>query len=471
MNILIVEDDAVSALILRKTLEQLGHEVVAATNGVEAGRYLTREYVPLVITDWMMPDMDGLDLCRHIRRLEDRPYTYVILLTAKDQRTDRLKGLSAGADDFLVKPLDKDELIARLQVGQRILDMQEQLHKLYGNLEQQNRQLAETMTYLQVANHRFSELFNGIPIPCFTFDRDGRLQEWNQAFEALYGLSPKQVLDRTIQQTIERNEDAEQTQHIIERIFAGESFAGQERTHVCADGTPLDVECSMFPVRTPDGEVVGAISAAVDVTERKRYAQELQEQMQMLTEAHVELEAANTTLRTLATTDGLTGLKNYATLYERLEMEFQRAQRYAEPLSFIFLDVDQFKPYNDLYGHPAGDQVLRRVADLLQQNVRVVDCVARYGGEEFAIVLPKSGMGDTKAVAERMRRAIESANWPLRPITCSFGAASFSPDTETYTQLIREADDALYHSKYNGRNRVTHFAEMPISASLLEAAR
>src|SRR5436305_396110 len=103
MKILIAEDDLLSALILRKTLEKMGHEVVAAVDGADAWERVEQEDIRLVISDWMMPRMDGLEFCRRIRDRADRPYVYLILLTAKQQRKDRVEGLGAGADDFLVK--------------------------------------------------------------------------------------------------------------------------------------------------------------------------------------------------------------------------------------------------------------------------------------------------------------------------------------------------------------------------------
>src|SRR5579871_233073 len=270
MKILIAEDDRVSALVLQLTLERLGHEVTVAASGKEAWDHLEREYAPLVITDWMMPDMDGLELCGRVRALWGRPYTYVMLLTAKGQRADRLEGLGAGADDFLTKPLDADELAARLRTAERILCMQAELRNLQQDLEQQNRQLAETMNYLRVANHRFEELFNGMPVPCFTYDAQGRIQEWNRAFKALYGLAAERVLDQAIWETIEPAESEAEIREIVARVFSGEAISGLTRAYRLPDGTIIEAEWTTFPVRTPDGVVVGSISAMVDVTQRNR---------------------------------------------------------------------------------------------------------------------------------------------------------------------------------------------------------
>ena len=141
MKILTVEDDVLSALILRRTLEQMGHEVISTGDGWEAWQLVQQNEFRLIISDWMMPRMDGLELCRRIRRLPDGPYPYVILLTAKHQRQDRIEGLHAGADDFLVKPLDQGELKARVHVARRILMMQEELRNRSRELEQMHAEL------------------------------------------------------------------------------------------------------------------------------------------------------------------------------------------------------------------------------------------------------------------------------------------------------------------------------------------
>jgi diguanylate cyclase (GGDEF)-like protein len=134
MKALVVDDDSVSALVLRKTLEHLGHEAIVASDGWEAARLYDQSAFPVVISDWMMPRMDGLDLCRHIRASALDSYTYVILLTAKTQRNDRLEALQAGVDDFLTKPLDRAELAARITVAGRIVSWDLQLRELNDSL-------------------------------------------------------------------------------------------------------------------------------------------------------------------------------------------------------------------------------------------------------------------------------------------------------------------------------------------------
>jgi diguanylate cyclase (GGDEF)-like protein len=312
MHLLIVDDDRISALMLRRTLEKMGHSVVVARNGAEAWRVIRDEGMRLVISDWMMPEMDGLELCRRIRGRSDRLYTYIILLTSRDSREDRLEGLQAGADDFLVKPFDASELVARMNVANRILGMQEEL-----------------------------------------------------------------------------------------------------RSHT---------------------------------TQLRAMA--------------AELERQNARLAELAVTDGLTGLRNRRCFFETLDAALSLARRLGQPLSVAMLDVDHFKSYNDSFGHPAGDDALRMVAETLSLGVRCHDLAARYGGEEFIVLLPATAAAPAHALAERLRADIEARTWTSRGITASFGVATLNPGTTDGLSLVDAADAALYRSKQAGRNCVTHHDDL-----------
>jgi len=297
MKILIAEDQPTAALFLSRTLEKLGHQVSVARDGEEAWGLLRQGDAPLLISDWMMPNLDGPDLCRRIRAVGAERYIYIILLTSRDRREDRLKGLRAGADDFLTKPPDPDELAVRLEIAERILAVHDQLAR-------QNTRLAE-----------------------------------------------------------------------------------------------------------------------------------------------------------LATIDELTGTKNRRRFREDLELLFSQAIRLRSPLSLIMLDIDHFKQLNDTFGHPAGDEVLHRVGSILSTAVRSHDVVARYGGEEFAVLLPATEADEALEVAERLRQAISGRSWPHRQVTASLGVATTLPDTPSSATLLSQADQALYHSKQNGRDLTTHHRE------------
>ncbi|MDR3637629.1 MAG: diguanylate cyclase [Isosphaeraceae bacterium] len=173
-----------------------------------------------------------------------------------------------------------------------------------------------------------------------------------------------------------------------------------------------------------------------------------------------ELEQKNARLAELVTIDALTTLKNRRHFYDSLEAAFALAVRIDQPFSILLLDVDEFKRYNDTFGHPSGDEVLCTLANLLRANSREQDVPARIGGEEFAILLPATDSEGVRAFAERLRLTIHEAPWPRVPVTASFGLATFDVSTPDSASLVEQADRALYVSKRSGRDRVTHHDEL-----------
>src|SRR5262249_52898626 len=134
-------------------------------------------------------------------------------------------------------------------------------------------------------------------------------------------------------------------------------------------------------------------------------------------------------------------------------------------VSLVLLDVDHFKAFNDAFGHTAGDDVLRALARLLRANTRGYDVVARYGGEEFAVLLPDTGPPEAHFLAERLRLAIEQRGWPRGAVTASLGTATLHPSRPASSDLVDEADRALYRSKRLGRNRVSTFEEVEAAST------
>jgi diguanylate cyclase (GGDEF)-like protein len=211
-----------------------------------------------------------------------------------------------------------------------------------------------------------------------------------------------------------------------------------------------------------------AANAVLEQRVRERTAElaqknaELEYTRTILEAKQAELIGLNARLELLATTDALTGVQNHRAFQAALESEVARASRYRTPLALLMADVDHFKQYNDTFGHPAGDQILRTVARLLREYSRDTDVVARYGGEEFAILLPNTDRAGALAQAERLRAALATAAWRERAITASFGTAALEPndrpkaeDVTVGAALIAAADGALYQSKAHGRNCVT----------------
>lgn len=170
--------------------------------------------------------------------------------------------------------------------------------------------------------------------------------------------------------------------------------------------------------------------------------------------ANDALMTANTRLQQLAVTDGLTGLNNRASFETRLAEEVLHARHRGRPLTLMIVDVDHFKSFNDTFGHPAGDEVLKEVSDRFRRALRSSDFVARYGGEEFAILLPGVDLEEARNLAERVRQTVDGGEWPQRNITVSIGVAGLREESGGQ-RLIVDADEALYLSKRRGRNRVS----------------
>ncbi len=215
--------------------------------------------------------------------------------------------------------------------------------------------------------------------------------------------------------------------------------------HTLADVT-LWLEVTVWKIGPTASGISRYSYVATDITARKATELRLQVVQQQLEEANIQLHA-------LARTDGLTGLCNRTAFDESLAEEIVRAMRYQTMVSLLMIDVDHFKPYNDTYGHVAGDGVLRIIAQIFREQARQSDLPARYGGEEFAMILTNTDIAEAMLTAERIRRSVERAPWPKRPITVSIGAATFC-GTETAEWLINQADSALYQAKELGRNQV-----------------
>lgn len=218
-------------------------------------------------------------------------------------------------------------------------------------------------------------------------------------------------------------------------------------------------------IHKDEGGAINFISTiARDISDRKATEKQIEAQRKRLEEQKSELEEANVQLRELATVDGLTGLKNQRAFYDRLNDVSQYSIRYYVSHSLLLIDVDQFKEYNDTYGHLAGDEVLKQVALILLEQTRETDFVARYGGEEFAVILPLANREESRLTAERIRRAVATFPWPLSNVTISLGVATAIGNEFDLRDFVFAADQALYESKRRGRNRVTCAGDMKISS-------
>jgi diguanylate cyclase (GGDEF)-like protein len=217
-----------------------------------------------------------------------------------------------------------------------------------------------------------------------------------------------------------------------------------------------------------EGEIIGIICLGPSVTNQE-YPIDILEMLGILTNMlSVALHNAHNfeQIKELSYTDDMTGLHNYRFFTMRLKEEIARAKRNESSLALLILDVDYFKNYNDTLGHPAGDEILRRLSKILKSSLRDNDIVARYGGEEFAIILPSTDERGANILAERIRQKVEEYEFPHQEIqpngtlTISIGIALFPENALKKDDIVVAADRALYFAKERGRNRVIHFREI-----------
>jgi diguanylate cyclase (GGDEF)-like protein len=208
------------------------------------------------------------------------------------------------------------------------------------------------------------------------------------------------------------------------------------------------------PLLSPTGEALGSV-CVIDRKPRELDEQQVQALQALSRQVTTLLEMRRLVaeLEMLSTTDALTGLRNRRAFDEKMLDEHQRSARSSRPFSLLLIDIDHFKSYNDDFGHQAGDDALGEVARILQYTVRSYDMAARYGGEEFAVILPNTEKQGAMELAERLRRAVERAEWMNRRITVSVGVATLAFG-QSIPALIEEADRALYTAKEQGRNRI-----------------
>jgi diguanylate cyclase (GGDEF)-like protein/PAS domain S-box-containing protein len=289
--------------------------------------------------------------------------------------------------------------------------------------------------------------------PCATLvaDASGNIALANREAERLFGYRPGTIVGRPIESLLPQDLGSGRR-----RLGLPEDCEARRN-----DGTMFSVEVGMNPVRTPQGLFL--VCAVVDLTERNRVEE-------LLFQQAAALAAANARLTELATTDSLTHLWNRRAFLEQLDIQLEQSVRSARPMSVLILDVDHFKPYNDQYGHLAGDEILQGAARLLRERARRSDFLARIGGEEFGVILHEADRNGAVKLAEHLRKAVEAAQWPRRRITVSVGAATVQfpsavprPASPPRSQVLSLADQALYYSKEQGRNRVTHVADLTVA--------
>jgi two-component system, cell cycle response regulator len=457
-RVLVVDDVPTNRLLLRAKLSSAYYDVVVAENGSQALEMARAEQPDMIMLDVMMPDMDGFAVCSILKAREETAHIPVIMVTGLDTPEERIRGLEAGADDFLSKPFNDLALFARVRNLMRMKMMFDELRLR----DMTSRELGLT----DFVSEQDMDVDIGGPILLAPDSHAIGVQ-----------LS-KQLGGRLGQSIIVTNSEREAMN--LARLELPDCFVVHQKLMEGGDGLRLVSALRARPetrqaavilvVEAGDvqtaakGLDLGAsdyIEAPFDVSElvarirsqlrRKRYSDRLRSNVRNGLK--------------MAVIDPLTGIYNRRYASQHMIRVMERARETGGVFAVMMVDLDKFKRINDEFGHDAGDAVLKEFTRRLQENIRGVDLVARFGGEEFFVAMPDVDQEAAAAAAERIRGAIEGAPVQLPhsagavSITASIGVAIADASDTDPEAIIKRADLALFDSKLGGRNRVSFHAQ------------
>jgi two-component system, cell cycle response regulator len=452
-RVLVVDDILANVRLLEAKLSAEYFEVITAMNGLDALDAIQRSKPDIVLLDVMMPGIDGIEVCRQIKANAATQHIPVVMITALDQPEDRVRGLEAGADDFLTKPVNDISLFCRIKSLVRLKMLTDEL-----------RIRAETGDSIGLI----------IKTPSLEPERPGHVMlvdmRASSAERITTALSGKHNVRHIVDPHLAVEVAAESIDpfeliiiSLEQGRYDGLRLCSQLRSFEATRQTPIlilvDPDEQQMLLRALDMGVNDYLMRPVDKQEllarvntqvkRWRYTEQLR--------ASVKASIA------LAITDSLTGLYNRRYLETHLGHLIEHFINRGKALSILAIDVDFFKPINDTHGHDAGDRVLQELAVRIRQCTRTIDLCCRTGGEEFILVLPSTDMNAADQVAERLRKSVASKSFSVGdgkniPVTISIGVACLGDASDTLDKLLKQADSALYAAKREGRNRVVRAA-------------
>lgn len=449
-RILVVDDIPANVKLLEARLSAEYFDVITASNGAQALEICARSECDLILLDVMMPDMDGFEVCRRLKANPKTHFIPVVMVTALDSPSDRVRGLEAGADDFLTKPVADAVLVARVRSLTRLKMMTDELRM-------------RALTSLEIgiqAPERSAVSDEGVGGRILLVDdRPSSYERLAPLLAAEHSVDVEPNPAEALFHAAEGNYDLLIVSLSLEN-FDGLRLCSQARSLERTRQIPIlaiaDIDNNTRLLRGLEIGVNDYLTRPVDKNEllarartqvrRRRYTDHLRDNVQHSIEA--------------AITDGLTGLHNRRYMESHLQTLAEQAATRSKPLALMILDIDYFKSINDNHGHDCGDDVLREFAVRIRKSIRGIDLACRYGGEEFVIVMPETDMHVASMVAERLRRSIAGEPFSIDrgnkriEVTISIGLATLEKKGEPIADVLKRADVALYRAKHDGRNRV-----------------
>lgn len=446
---LIVDDIPTNVRLLDARLSAEYFQVKTASSGREALEICAGGEVDIVLLDVMMPEMDGFETCRRLKANPQTHHIPVVMITALDQPSDRVKGLEAGADDFLTKPVDDVQLMARVKSLVRLKMLTDEL-----------RARAKTGQEIAIEDAiRAMDSMTAEGGRIILIESDAR-----QAERVRGDLGETNVVD-----VVSNPSDAvfKISDGDYELALVSMALGDFDPLRVCSQIRTME-QARLLPIiliaeeqdraRVVRGLDLGVNDFIMRPVERNELAARVRTQIRRHRYANELRESVNNTMA-LAVTDELTGLYNRRYFERHLSIMLEKSREQTRDMAVMLLDMDFFKAVNDTHGHDVGDSVLKEFALRLRRNIRGVDLACRYGGEEFVVLMPDTDLRQAQGVAERVRSAVAEKGFEMAPgltlqITISVGVSLSEGETDTPDQVIKRADIALYRAKREGRNRV-----------------
>lgn len=440
-RILVVDDLAPNRHLLETKLRAEYYDVLSAASGEEALDKAAKEKLDLVLLDAMMPGMNGFEVCERLKADPNTWHIPVVMVTALEETSDRIRGLEAGADDFISKPVDDFNMMARVRSLLRLKMITDQLLTHTGQSLEDSRPMIESI-----------ERAGGKLL--IVDDHEGRMErmaaQLRDKHDVILQTDPRKAI-----------EDSRGDIDLLIVSLVSDKFDG---LRLCArlrsDEKTRDLPILAIGEPSEEARMVRAYDVGInDTLMRPVVTQELHARVATQLKRKFYADSLRDNFQEnldMVVSDPLTGLGNRR-YFDRSLMPLLDEAKGGKPFSLVMFDVDHFKRVNDILGHDTGDVILKEIAARLVTNFRSIDIVARYGGEEFVVAMPDTMAGEAKIAADRIRALISGTpiylDGQALSVSVSAGISESLPG-EAARLMFKRADEALYKAKLGGRDRV-----------------